>query len=105
MATHSSILAWEIPWAEAPGGLQPLGSLRRSHDLAAKQQQHGSYITLTYTSVFQAHTEGYTLILAIKETSPAWENLHTYTLRGKAVLLRVLTVFYLYSRDSGQRLS
>ena len=26
MATHSSILAWEIPWAEEPGGLQSVGS-------------------------------------------------------------------------------
>ena len=26
MATHSSILAWEIPWAEKPGGLQSMGS-------------------------------------------------------------------------------
>ena len=26
MATHSSILAWEIPWAEEPGGLQSTGS-------------------------------------------------------------------------------
>ena len=26
MATHSSILAWRIPWAEAPGGLQFMGS-------------------------------------------------------------------------------
>ena len=26
MATHSSILAWEIPWTEAPGGLQSMGS-------------------------------------------------------------------------------
>ena len=25
-ATHSSILAWEIPWTEQPGGLQPKGS-------------------------------------------------------------------------------
>ena len=25
MATHSSILAWEIPWTEEPGGLQSLG--------------------------------------------------------------------------------
>ena len=25
MATLSSILAWEIPWTEAPGGLQPMG--------------------------------------------------------------------------------
>ena len=28
MATHSSILAWKIPWTEEPGGLQSLGSQR-----------------------------------------------------------------------------
>ena len=25
LATHSSILAWKIPWTEEPGGLQPIG--------------------------------------------------------------------------------
>ena len=28
IATHSSILAWEIPWAEKPGGLQSMGLLK-----------------------------------------------------------------------------
>ena len=32
MATHSSILAWRIPWTEAPGGLQSMGSQRVRHD-------------------------------------------------------------------------
>ena len=32
MATHSSILAWEIPWAEEPGGLQSMGSQRVGHN-------------------------------------------------------------------------
>ena len=32
METHSSILAWEIPWAEEPGGLQSIGSQRVRHD-------------------------------------------------------------------------
>ena len=36
MATHSSILAWEIPWTEEPGGLQSMGSQRVRHDLAMK---------------------------------------------------------------------
>ena len=31
MATHSSILAWRIPWTEEPGGLQPMGSQRAGH--------------------------------------------------------------------------
>ena len=39
MAIHSSILAWEIPWTEEPGGLQPMGSQRVGHNLATKQQQ------------------------------------------------------------------
>ena len=32
MATCSSILAWEIPWTEAPGGLQSMGLQRIGHD-------------------------------------------------------------------------
>ena len=31
-ATHSSILAWRIPWTQEPGGLQPIGSQRIGHD-------------------------------------------------------------------------
>ena len=32
MTTHSSNLAWEIPWTEEPGGLQTMGSQRAGHD-------------------------------------------------------------------------
>jgi len=32
MATHSSILAWRIPWTEDPGGLQSMGLQRVEHD-------------------------------------------------------------------------
>ena len=31
-ATHTSILAWQIPWTEAPGGIQSMGSQRVGHD-------------------------------------------------------------------------
>ena len=33
MTTHSSILAWRIPWTEEPGGLQSIGSQRVGLDL------------------------------------------------------------------------
>ena len=36
MATHSSILAWRIPWTEEPGGLQSIGLQRVGHDWATK---------------------------------------------------------------------
>ena len=32
MATHSSILAWRVPWTEEPGGQQSMGSQRVGHD-------------------------------------------------------------------------
>ena len=37
MASHSSILAWRIPWTGEPGRLQSMGSQRVGHDLAATQ--------------------------------------------------------------------
>ena len=44
MATHSSILAWRIPWADEPGGLQSMGLQRVGYDLATKQQQQKTII-------------------------------------------------------------
>ena len=38
MATHSSILAWKIPWTEEPGRLQPIGLQRVKHCLATEKQ-------------------------------------------------------------------
>ena len=44
MATHSSILAWEIPWTEEPGGLQSMGQqswtgLKRLNDNKRNQSE------------------------------------------------------------------
>ena len=44
MATHSSILAWEIPWTKKPVELQSMGLQRVGHDLETKQQQHGNTV-------------------------------------------------------------
>ena len=38
MATHSSILAWRIPWTEEPSGLQSTELQRVGHDLVTQQQ-------------------------------------------------------------------
>ena len=43
MATHSSILAWTIPWTEEPGRLQSMGSQRVGHDLVTKAFIHNGY--------------------------------------------------------------
>ena len=44
MATHSSILAWKIPWTEEPGGIQLMRLQRLGHDGATKQQTRGTII-------------------------------------------------------------
>ena len=40
MAAHSSILAWQTPWTEEPGGLQSMWLQRVGNDLATKQKQY-----------------------------------------------------------------
>ena len=40
MATHSSILAWEIPWTEEPSGLQSMGSQKSEDINEAIEHQH-----------------------------------------------------------------
>ena len=43
MATHSSILAWRIPWTEEPGGLQSMGLQIVGHDWSNLTCNHASY--------------------------------------------------------------
>ena len=56
MATHSSILAWEIPWTEELDGLQSMGSQRVKHDWA----------TNTYVSVL---LYSWSLLMKVKDES------------------------------------
>ena len=53
MATHSSILAWEIPWTEESGGLTAHGVPKERHDLATKQQQSYGKNTFPDESLFK----------------------------------------------------
>ena len=57
MATHSSILAWEIPRTEEPGGLQYIGSQRVRHDLVTKQQQQQHLLLKCCSAHTHTHTD------------------------------------------------
>ena len=71
MATHSSILAWKIPWLEEPGGLLSMGLQRIGHDWAIELVcPHGCVHARTHT-----HT-----------------NIHTYPSRS----LQEFLFFYIY---------
>ena len=45
MATHSSILAWRIPWTEEPGGLHSTGSQSRTQQWLSKHARNRSIVT------------------------------------------------------------
>ena len=63
MAPHSSILAWEIPWTEQPGGLRSLGSQRVGHDWGTELAIAFSHIFLRdHTWILNFH---FTLLLHI----------------------------------------
>ena len=52
MATHSSTLAWKIPWTEEPGGLPSMGSHRVGYDWSDLQQQQQQQQPPHYSAVF-----------------------------------------------------
>ena len=67
IATHSSILAWEIPWTEEPGGPQSVGSQRVGHNWAT--------CIWIYGHSTEAHT--HTVHAPQQEKPPRWEGYAT----------------------------
>ena len=59
MATHSSILAWEIPWTEEPGRLQFMESQRVGHDLMTEHALN--FFPMFYFCTFQTKRTPYRL--------------------------------------------
>ena len=57
MATHSSILAWKIPWAEKSDGLQSMESQRVRHDLANEHAHTQTFQKVVGTSLHTPSTD------------------------------------------------
>ena len=53
MATHSSILAWRIPWTEQPGGLESIGSQRVEQDWSNLAHMHSHLRILSTKETIQ----------------------------------------------------
>ena len=60
MATHSSILAWRIPWTEEPGGLQSIGHKSRTGLRQLNTAQYSRLVTSSNDSV------SYLFVLTVK---------------------------------------
>ena len=46
MTTHSSVLVWEVPWTEVPGGLQSMGSQWNTTEQLTQTRMHGAQLLL-----------------------------------------------------------
>ena len=60
MTTHSSILAWEIPWTEQPGWLQSIGLQRVGHYWATKHTHTHTHTHTHHTTHTHTHTHTHT---------------------------------------------
>ena len=58
MPAHSSILAWETPWTEEPGGLQSMGSQRDEHVFSSQQQRH-SFVFVHHIVFIHSSVDGH----------------------------------------------
>ena len=58
-ATHSNILAWEIPWTEEPGRLQSVGSQRNGHNWATEQTQQlqTMHVSITWELISNTNSQ------------------------------------------------
>ena len=85
MATHSSIIAWKIPWTEEPGRLQSMGLQRVGHDRATllslfkkqqlepdMEQQTGSKMGKEYIKAVYGHPAYFTHIQMISCKMLGW---------------------------------
>ena len=82
MATHSSIITWEIPWAEEPDGLQFMGLQRVAvtHDWVTEQQQMMINIPLHWPNrLSNAYKKSFTTEMSITKKLQA----KVYSWRGK----------------------
>ena len=69
MATHSSVLAWRIPWTEEPGGLQSMGLHKVGHN--------GSDLAHTHTPCFSHNARSWVQLANKTNTVPALTKVRT----------------------------
>ena len=77
MATHSSTLAWKIPWTEERGRLQSMGSLRLRHDWASSLS-----LSLCHTSTWYVSKESNSREETFEKRKCEWEKSFEWTFRN-----------------------
>ena len=67
MTTHSSVLAWRIPWTEKPGGLQSIGSQRVGHDWAYTRNHRDAI------GEYKRSRKGFLCVARLGVQDPLWK--------------------------------
>ena len=67
MATHFSILVWEIPWTKGPGGLQSMGSQKAGQDWAAKELKASAVLSHPVRSCLSQQPQEMDIAILSKE--------------------------------------
>ena len=81
MATHSSILAWRIPWTEEPGGLQSVGSQKVGQDWATNTQYVTHSPLFCWVLIFVLPLHKYVFLTSLLSGS-AWPESRNSCLSG-----------------------
>ena len=107
MATHSSILAWRIPWTEEPGRLQAIGSPRVGHDWATNALPlcHYNYSSKTFEkkSSFKHHWNFLSMFSVFCVHASIFWNRTAHLERGKMPLrVRVLCLVHKHAPPHSQ---
>ena len=102
MATHSSILAWRIPWTEEPGGLQSMGSQRVGHNWATSlthslTSRQPASIPTSWEILRQSGEEK----VKVAQSCPTLCDPMDYTVHG-VLQARILWGAFPFSRGSSQ---
>ena len=84
MATHSSILAWEIPWTEEPGGLQSMGSQKTDATQQLKKQMKSTFALLLNFWNYQEPQLFYTILLKWNKVKSSKK--HVFEVLKKALM-------------------
>ena len=76
MGTHSSILTWEIPWTDKPGGLQSMGVARVGHDLVTKQPHPSVYCLkgVYHLAYYQLHVSHFGILYPSRDSNILQKN-------------------------------
>ena len=79
MATHSSILAWKIPWTEEPGRLQSMGSLGVGHDFTFTFHFHALEKAMAAFSCLETPMGGGAWLAAVHAVTKSRTRLSNFT--------------------------